>query len=204
MRLTAVVLGVLTLAPAAAAVAQVEVHLHLGAAVSSDLVRDSILQAITVGPNPAIVIGAGFTAPLSDPWRAGAAAQVGDSDLMVRDAEGERRIVPLRVWQGRVLLERTIAGPVAAEASVGVLIYDPEFTGATLFQDGTPRPLTWGVGARADLPLAGDWVGAVRARWDTHQFTTNRLRVEGFIDERFVHRFTVGITLGRRYGEDDR
>ena len=197
----AATLSVLLLAVAGPVTAtQVDVGLQAGVVASTRLVRDSIVETFDVRQALAPRISAHFTAPLGTGWRVGARGAWSRSDLVAHESTGSRPLVGLTVWEAAVLLERPLTRQLHADASVGMLVYQPAFRRGTLFQNDTPRPLTWGVGLTLAVPLGRNLAADLRTRWDVHRFNTERLRAEGFRDPRFVHRFAVAIGLSRRHG----
>lgn len=200
MRPLVPVLGVVLLLPAGAAGAQVRAGVEIGLTRSSDLVRDSIVMPLAVSPEPALSLAARVTGPLADGWHAGALGQVSRGGVDLVEGGTADSLTTLTLWHAAALLERRLTDRLTAEVSVGVLYYAPAARRANIFQEGTPRPLVWGVGIGYAHPLSSRLRVGVRVRYDGHRFNTPHLRAAGFREDRFVHRLSLGISVTGRPG----
>lgn len=202
MRPAVSVLGVLLLLPAArTATAQVGASVQIGVVTMSDLVRDSILAPLAISPAAAPTLAVRLTGALADGWRVGALGQVSRGKVDLIEAGVADSLTTLTVWHAGILLERRITDRVSAEGSVGMLFYAPSRTRATLFQDGTPRPLVWGLGVGYAVPVAGRIRLGLHARYDAHRFNTPRLRTQGFNEDRVIHRFAFTVSVARHHAD---
>jgi hypothetical protein len=181
-----------TVAPARA---QLRIGLHLGPVASTRLVRDSIVEPVSVRPNVSLAAGLTAETALTGGYSAGIRLTATRGDLVSRTAlQGSARVTTLTVWHPAGFLRHDVVPGLVAEARLGLFLYSPSRRGGTFFRDGvSPRPaLGLGLGLRRPLGRAMS-VEAV-ATYDVHRFSTPALRAAGFTGETVVHRF--GIQLG--------
>jgi hypothetical protein len=178
------------------------VGLGLGVVGSSNLVRDSIVEGITVRPQPAPQVGLRIETPLGGRYRVAGELSVSHSSLMARGSATSTKITGLTLWAPTVALQAAATPWLVGEARLGALIYDPSETESTLFSDGAPVTAVLGFGITAARGLGTRLTGTLQLRYDLHRFTTNALKGRGFAGETVVHRIALGITLYRRFGAD--
>lgn len=186
------------LAPPAAR-AQVSVGIGVGAVASSNLVKDSILEAIAVRPRIAPQLAIRVESPLSPRYRLAGEMSVSHSTLMAH-ADSSTPVTGLTLWAPVVAIEAAVTSWLGAEARLGALLYQPGQRDGTLFSDGAPVTPTLGVGLRAERGLTRGIRGSLQVRYDLHRFTTNRLKARGFTGETVVHRIAVSVAFHRSFG----
>jgi hypothetical protein len=169
-----------------------------GATASTPLVRDSIVQPLTVGPKVAPSLAVGADAPLSDWYRLGIELRHVRSDLIRREGGVNTTLLPLTIWSASLTLRRRVTPWAGVTGRVGAARYVPAAGGreATFFR--TERPLLPAVGASvtAAVPLWRSLTAGIEIGYDLHRFATLGLRDQGIAGNRTVHRVTMGVTLG--------
>lgn len=177
--------------------AQVFGEIHVGALGSSILVRDSINQEITVGPEPAPTVALTAGSRLSDTWLVSAGLRWSRSDLSRHEADQTITVMPLTVWTGSVALRRSLNTWASVAGTVGGIKYDPGAPDVegTLFQEGSPLFPMAGVSARVEYGLGTRWRVGLDVAYDFHRFTTPALREGGIGEHRSVHRIAVSAVL---------
>jgi hypothetical protein len=185
--------------------AQVFLEVRAGAQGSSDLVRDSITQEITVRPKtaPSIVVAAG--SPLNVKWSLALSLRWTRSDLMRTEAGEEAKLLPLTVWTGMLAVRRSLTDWASVEGSIGGVKYAPggDLDG-TIFQDDSPLVPAVGVVGRVERGFGSRWTAGFELAYDFHRFTTQALRVVGLGEARSVHRVAASILLRWRLGNETR
>jgi hypothetical protein len=176
----------------------VSLGVGVGIVASSRLVRDSIVDALTVRPQLAPQVQVRVEAALTPRYDVAGDVSVSRSSLMAIGTGESTRITTLTLWSPGVTLRARATSWLGAEARLGVLIYDPGATEGTLFADGSPVTPQVGVGLRAERALGAALAGTLHMRYDVHRFTTNSLKARGFTGETLVHRVAVGVTLYRK------
>jgi hypothetical protein len=183
------------LASAGPAAAQVRVGLHLGPIGSTRLVRDSIVEPVTVRPN--IGLAAALTAETSvtGGYRAGVRLTATRSNVETHSAsQGSAPVTTLTLWHPAAFLRHSIVPWLSAEARLGMFFYAPSQRTGTFFRDGvSPRPAL-GLGLGIERPLGSRMALEALVTYDVHRFSTAALRAAGFTGETVVHRF--GLQLG--------
>jgi hypothetical protein len=192
----AVATAVLLAAFAGSARAQLTAELQPGAAWSSPLVEDSIVNAITLAPQLAPAIGLGLGTRLGERYGIMGRVRWARSNLQRRELGDSRTVLPLTVWTGSIVLQRTMWRSVSAEVQFGATKYAPSgTTDGTVFQDDGPLLGTLGLGVRADRAVGERLALGVHVGYDLHQFDTQSLRSAGFTSGRLVHRVSVSAVL---------
>jgi hypothetical protein len=183
----------------AVAHAQVTVGLRAGAVASGPLVRDSIVEALTIRPDVAPLVALRIGTPLRGRYGVSAELAVSRSDLVSHGDTSEQKITSLTLWSPSLGLQVAATRWLVAEARLGALIYDPGETAATLFSEGSPVDAVLGVGLLAERAIGSRFVAGLGVQYDVHRFTTTALRTRGFSGETAVHRVAVSVTLSRRF-----
>jgi hypothetical protein len=184
---------------APAARAQVSLGLGLGAVASSNLVTDSIVEAIRVRPRIAPQLTIRVEKPLSGRYRLAGEISVSHSALMAY-GDTSTRVTGLTLWAPVIAIEAAATSWLGAEARLGAVIYKPGQRDGTLFSDGVPVMPTLGLGLRAERRVTSGIRGSLQVRYDLHRFTTTRLKARGFTGETVVHRIALGVAFHRSFG----
>jgi hypothetical protein len=180
--------------------AQVAVGLRIGAVGSSNLVRDSVVEALDVRPQVAPQLGLRVSIPVGKRYTFGGDLAVSRSDLRANGDTASTTVTALTQWAPGVFLRAALLPWLGAEARIGALIYDPKQTVGTLFADGAPIEPLLGLGVTMERALGSRLVAAVFVQYDAHRFTTTSLRARGFTGETTVHRVALGLSLSRAFG----
>lgn len=196
---------------ASPAVAQIHVGLGGGVVFSSPLVRDSLgVESITVVPDPAPFITLGFESQVQSRLRAGVAVRISRSELHSENRQAlggdpaqtrtsKTLITRLTIWSPVLTLRREITSRASAWATVGAIFYDPRERGASIFQGDTPKEPTLGLGLSLEQPVSSSVKIGLDVSYSAHRFTTRALRINGFRDERTIHRLSLAITVRDKY-----
>lgn len=182
-----------------AAHGQFTAEIQAGAAWSSSLVEDSIVNAITLAPQLAPTVAIAVGAQLGERYGIAGRVRWARSNLQRRELGEASTVLPLTVWIGTAVLQRTMWRRVSAELQFGAIKYAPAGnTDGTVFQDDAPLVATVGAGLRAEHPIGERLAVGIHVGYDLHQFDTQSLRSSGFTSARLVHRLAVSATLRRR------
>jgi hypothetical protein len=197
LRRLAIALGAaIAAAPVTAVHAQVFAEFGAGATWSSILVRDTIVDGFTAQPAIAPTLGLAIGTPVGSKYEVAIGISWAHSDLVQKQAEGSRDIIPLTVWTGTLDLRWQFMPWVSAQASVGAVKYSAAEEGreATMFRSDQPLEPTVGLGVRVDHPLGQHFLVALDLEWGFHRFRTQALDEVGF-GYRGVNRVFLGATL---------
>jgi hypothetical protein len=177
--------------PPQEATAQVQIRGHVGAAMSSALVRDNVaspsLRRIVPGVEeevlllvaPAPAVGVGLRTSLRPRLLLDADVDVAVSEVRVSGGEGERGLQSVAVVEVGAAVSRVVRPRIEVGGGAGVTAYVTAREG--LFRDGSRiAPL---VSARLSWtpPIAGDRIALV-ARGQVHRFGTPAIREAGGSD----------------------
>ena len=176
--------------------AQLSAEGLVGAAWSSPLAKDVIVNPITLQPRIAPSLALSLGTWVDQRYHIGGRVRWARSTL-ARHEIGERTsVIPLTVWTGTLVFGRRMWRCVAAELWFGGLKYAPSGDAdGTIFQDGSPLMALLGLGVRVDRPVTDRLTLGVHAGYDVHQFETQTLRAAGFTSGRIVHRISLSATL---------
>jgi hypothetical protein len=199
MRPTAALVGVLVGAMPAAAVAQVAVEVGLGALGSSILVRDSIVQELTVRPDIAPSATVAIGALLDPSWQLLAGVRWTRGDLARREGDEKTSIMTMTVWSGSLGLRRQLNDWASVQGSIGAIKYAPsdEAKVGTLFQEGAPLFAAAALAVRAERRFGARTAIGLQIAYDAHRFGTQALRSSGVTGQRIVHRISIEMTFRR-------
>jgi len=193
--LTVAIVAGATLGAPAVSAAQVTVSARLGLVASTALLEDSIVEAISLRPNPAPSVGIAIDTRLDPHYAVGAGIAVSRSDLRSRAASGDASVTTLTLWQPSIFLRYGANPWLGLEARAGALIYDPSTTVGNLFSGGAPVAPSLGLTASAERPLGGRLRAGLALQYDVHRFTTSTLENRGYSGSTVVHRIGVAVTL---------
>ena len=180
------------------ALAQSRVGARIGLTGSSTLVRDSIVQALSIRPNLAPTIGFWIESRLDLVYRVDLGLDMAWSQLTQHTpGAAAADVVPLTSWTPTISLRRLVHRNIAARATMGALIYDPDQKTSNLFRRGAPVFPLLGLGATMERSVGGGLLLTLDLRYDFHRFTTASLRDAGFVGQRPVHRLTLALGVSR-------
>jgi len=186
----------LVVAPAAAP-AQVAIGARVGVQLTSALVRDSVVEPITVQVKPAPVFGLALDAPLGGPYMVVAGVALSRSDVVAHSASGDVTLTGLTVWHPTLAVRRSVRPWIGVEARVGAIVYAPSRRTANLFQDGAPVDATLGAGVQVERRLGSGFAAGLSLQYDATRFTTKTLQAQGFVGATVVHRVALSATIRR-------
>lgn len=175
------------------------VGFRVGAIGSSDLVRDSIVEAFGVRPQVAPQLGLRAVFSAGNGYLVGGQLSVSRSNLRAVTDSAATTVTALTVWAPSIVVRTSIRPWLAGEARLGALLYDPATPSGTLFSDGSPIAPMLGLGLALERPLTERFRAALFLDYDAHGFTTTALRDRGFTGTTIVHRLAVGLSLAREF-----
>jgi hypothetical protein len=184
--------------------AQVTAALRIGAVGSTRLVRDSVVETVTVRPQVAPQLGLRASVPLGGSYAVGGDVAVSRSDLRAAGDSASTTVTGLTVWTPALFLQMSVLPWLRAEARLGAVIYHASEPQGTLFGEDAPVEPTLGLGLAVERPLGNRLVAALQLQYDAHRFSTTALQTRGFTGKTVVHRIGIGLSLGREFGRATR
>lgn len=180
-------------------VAQMFAEAQVGVLFGSSLVRDSIVQGLVVGPQPAATLALRVGSELTTLYAVALSVRWARSDLVRQELDQTTSIMPLTVWSASLAVRRHLAPWASVEASFGGIKYAPsgDAREGTIFQDDAPLVPAAGVATRVEHRLGSRWRVGLEAAYDFHRFTTQALRTTGLGQHRSVHRVAATIVVRR-------
>jgi hypothetical protein len=190
------ILAALIAASATALPAQTDYYARIGAIGASNLLRDVIIDEITVKQSIAPMIVLGGSLPFTPGYRAGLEASLSSGSYHSETGGRETDLGTLRTGSLLLGLEGPIYREVRWRAGVGALFYWPsDETG--VFQQGGPTRVLFGAGADWRRPVLTKWDLMTSLRYDFHRFTSDELKARGFSQTQAVSRISLSIGLAR-------
>ena len=192
-------LALLLTAGAAPLAAQSDYNLRLGAIGASNLIRDGIINEITVRQSiaPLLVLGGSFS--LKRGYRAGIEGTLASGGLHSTERGVETGLGTLRTASLQLGLSGPIAQSIRWWMGLGGLFYLPKDKEGIFLQGGTTRLLAGG-GLDWRRPVLRQWDLMTSVRYDFHRFTTEELKTRGFGQSQGISRvsLSIGIARGQR------
>lgn len=176
--------------------AQIRVGVRGGALATSALVRDSIVQPVSVRPGVAPNLGFWIESQLNAAWRVSAGLGMAWSRVSRHSPGSAEKVVPLTVWSPTVGLTRRLGG-AQVRASIGAVVYHPDHSDGNLFSEGAPIIPLLGLALGIEHEMINSIRYALELGYDAHRFTTTSLRNNGFSGEQLVHRLSLSVSLSR-------
>ena len=180
-------------APPGRAAAQWTADIALGARYASPLVRDSIVDPLTVRRS----IGAAFTFAVVTPpdqgWSGTAQVDVDLSGLQVDESSGDTDLGMLTTVTLLVGLQRELPNAFTGRVLVGGILYGPPEQSGIFAMGSGGMTAIGGVALSHALPWGAQQRFGAELRYDVHRFLTPSLRAAGFDQGRFVHRVTLSL-----------
>jgi len=186
----------LTFALAVRADAQVSARITAGATRGSTLVDDDVNGPIALGTAISPTVAVAIAHPVGSGYRALLEVRASRGNLMVDDDAGSASLDGLTALGVMVLVDGPVAGTVRFEIGAGLLSYRTQQRG--VFADGRPSPWILGGGLSWSRPLGVTTQLIVNARYDFHQFQSDRLESLGYTRFNTVHRVGLGFGVERR------
>lgn len=177
--------------------AQTEYYARLGAVGASDLLRDVIVNEITVRQSIAPMIAIGGSLPIGDRgYRAGAEATLASGGFHSREAGASTGLGTIRTGTLMLDLEGPILERFRWRLGLGGIKYWPKDDSGIFLQGGSLRLLA---GAALDYyhPVLPRWNLMTSLHYDFHRFTTDELERRGFSQTQGVSRVSLSVGLSR-------
>jgi len=177
--------------------AQTEYYARLGAVGASNLLRDVIVDQITVRQSIAPMIALGASLPIGTRgYRVGLEGTLASGKFHSSWSGSDTDLGTLRT--ATILLD--LEGPVYREfrwrAGLGGLQYWPSDEEGIFRSGGTARFLA-GAGLDYRRPVLPKWDLMGSLRYDFHRFTTDELKARGFSQTQGVGRVSLSVGLSR-------
>jgi hypothetical protein len=177
--------------------AQTEFYARAGAVGAGNLVRDVIVDEITVRQSIAPMIALGASLPFeSRGYRVGLEGTLSSGKFHSREGGSDTDLGTLRT----ATLLLNLAGPLVADlrwtAGLGGIQYWPADKEGIFASGGTGRFLA-GAGVEYRRPVLAKWDLMSALRYDFHRFTTQTLKDRGFSQTQGVSRISLSVGLSR-------
>jgi hypothetical protein len=197
MRATPLLLALLLGAGVPVLHAQTVYYARVGAVGASDLLRDVIVDRITVRQSVAPMLAVGGSLPLGTRgYRAGAEATFASGGFHSRETGGSTGLGTIRT--GTLMLD--LEGPIVRELrwrlGLGGIQYWPKDDSGIFLRGGSLRLLA-GAGLDYHHPVLPRWDLVTSLRYDFHRFTTDELERRGFSQTQGVSRVSLSVGLSR-------
>jgi hypothetical protein len=182
-----------------AAQAQTDFYARLGLTGATKLLRDDILQEITVRQALAPTLAVGVAVPFTPLYRMGLEATVTSSGYHSSESSTETDLGTLRTGSLMLGLDGPVWRQFRWRAGLGLLKYFPADDTGIFLQGGSTRFLV-GAGLDYRRPVMNSWDLSAALRYDFHRFTTDDLVARGFSGTQGVQRvsLTLGLARGHR------
>jgi hypothetical protein len=191
----ALVLLCFTLGPPAAH-AQTDLYARVGLTGATKLLRDDILQEITVKQSLAPTLVLGVAVPFTPLYRVGLEASLASSGFHSSAGSVETDLGTLRAASLTLGLDGPVWRQLRWRAGVGLLQYLPADDTGIFLSGGTTRFLV-GAGLDYTRPVMRRWDLSAALRYDFHRFTTDELVASGFTGTQGVQRVSISLGLAR-------
>jgi hypothetical protein len=194
---TTLLLALLLPAGAQGLQAQTEYYARAGVVGASDLLRDVVVDEITVRQSIAPMIALGGSLPLGPGgYRVGLEATLASGKFHSSENGTDTDLGTLRT--GTLLLD--LEGPITEgfrwRLGLGGLRYWPADKEGIFRSGGTTRFLA-GAGLDYRRPVLSKWDLMTALRYDFHRFTTGELDLRGFSQTQAISRVSLSIGLSR-------
>jgi hypothetical protein len=177
--------------------AQTEIYARLGAVGASRLVRDVIVDEITVRQSIAPMIALGASLPISTRgYRAGLEATLSSGKFHSSEGGASTDLGTLRTATVLLGFEGPMFGDLRWRLGLGGIQYWPSDKAGIFLAGGTGRFLA-GAGLDYRRPVLPKWDLMSSLRYDFHRFTTDELDRRGFSQSQGVSRVSLSVGLSR-------
>ena len=197
MRKPILVLALLCAAGVPGLHAQTEYYARLGAVGASNLLRDVIVDEITVRQSIAPMLALGASLPIgAGGYRVGLEGTVASGKFHSSEAGTDTDLGTLRTATLLLGLEGPLYREFRWRAGLGGIQYWPRNDEGIFRQGGTGRFLA-GAGVDYRRPVLPKWDLMGSLRYDFHRFTTDELKARGFSQTQGVSRLSLSVGLSR-------
>jgi hypothetical protein len=177
--------------------AQLEYHARVGAVGASTLLRDLIVNEITVRQSIAPMIALGATLPIGPlGYRAGLEGTLASGKFHSSESGSDTDLGTLRTATLLLGLEGPLVRAFRWRAGVGGIKYWPADEEGIFRAGGTTRFLA-GAGVDYRRPVLPKWDLVTTLSYDFHRFRTDQLEARGFALTQGVSRVALSIGLSR-------
>ena len=190
------ILALLLPASSGAIAAQTDYYARVGVVGAGTLLRDVIVEEITVRQSIAPMVAAGASVPIASRYRVGLEATLASGSFHSDEAGTETDLGTLRTGTLLLNLEGPITPRVRWRAGLGGIMYWPSDDAGIFAQGGATRVLAGG-GLDYRQPVLSRWDLMASARYDFHRFTTDELDLRGFSNTQGVSRVSLSVGLAR-------
>ena len=187
------------LLPASASVlhAQVEYHARVGAVGASNLLRDLVVNEITVRQSIAPMIALGATLPIGPlGYRVGLEGTLASGKFHSSESGGDTELGTLRTTTLLLGVEGPLFRTFRWHAGVGGIKYWPADEAGIFGAGGGTRFLA-GAGVDFRRPVLPKWDLMTTLSYDFHRFATDALEARGFGQTQGVSRVALSVGLSR-------
>jgi hypothetical protein len=194
---TTLLLAMLLPAGAQGLQAQTEYYARVGAVGASNLLRDVVVNEITVRQSIAPMVSLGGSLPIGPGgYRVGLEATLASGKFHSSENGTETDLGSLRTGTLLLDLEGPIAEALRWRVGLGGLRYWPADKVGIFRSGGTTRLLA-GVGLDYRRPVLSKWDLMTALRYDFHRFTTGELDLRGFAQTQGISRVSLSVGLSR-------
>jgi hypothetical protein len=197
MRKPILVLALLLPAGASGLAAQTTYYARLGAIGASNLLRDVIVDEITVRQSIAPLLALGGSLPLgARGYRVGLEATIASGKFHSSESGSDTDLGTIRTGTVMLQLDGPLYRQFRWQAGLGGIQYWPKDKDG-IFQEGGKLRFLAGAGVNYVRPVLPKWDLMTSLRYDWHRFTTDELEQRGFSQAQGVSRVSLSIGLGR-------
>ena len=197
MRQTTLLLALLLPASVSGLHAQTEYYARIGAVGANNLVRDVIVDEISVRQSIAPMIALGASLPIATRgYRIGLEGTLASGKFHSHEADSNIDLGTLRTATLMLDLEGPVYRNVRWHAGLGGIQYWPADKKGIFLSGGSARFLA-GAGFDYRRPVLPKWDLMTSLRYDFHRFTTDELDSRGFSQTQGVSRVSLSVGLSR-------
>jgi hypothetical protein len=197
MRRSILILAALCATSITALHGQTDYYARLGAIGASNLLRDVIVDEITVRQSVAPMLALGASLPVGPRgYRVGVEGTLASGKYHSRESDENADLGTLRTISLLVNAEGPLPAGLRWRLGVGGIKYWPS-DDEGIFQQGGPIRFLMGGGVDYRRPLLASWDFMTSARYDFHRFTTDQLDDRGFSQTQGVSRVSLSVGLAR-------
>jgi hypothetical protein len=194
---TILFLALLLPASASGLHAQLEYHARVGAVGASNLLRDVIVDEISVRQSIAPMLVLGASLPIgTQGYRVGLDGTLVSGKFHSRESGGNTDLGTLRTATLQLGLEGPMYGGFRWHVGAGGITYWPA-DDEGIFRDGGTTRFLAGAGVDYRRPVLPKWDLMTTLSYDFHRFTTDALDARGFSQTQGVSRVSLSVGLSR-------
>ena len=194
---TILFLALLLPASASGLHAQLEYHARVGAVGASTLLRDVIVDEISVRQSIAPMLALGASLPIgTQGYRVGLDGTLVSGKFHSRESGSNTDLGTLRTATLQLGLEGPMSGGFRWHVGAGGITYWPA-DDEGIFRDGGTTRFLAGAGVDYRRPVLPKWDLMTTLSYDFHRFTTDALDARGFSQTQGVSRIALSVGLSR-------